>query len=374
MSKYSETPREILTRASAHGSLSVAELDLDLTAGALVLLAVMRGWRTIFNAYDPEADTIKTPPGGWHGILQCPQPSIARWSKELAEHGLIARDGCSHWALASVNPDRSQYLRVMLRPLLDPALRRNAGARLVWIALHRYLDYDGGMYCYPSHDTLAALSGRSVSNVKTALKILEQHGYLAMHWRKCSRSYRLHAGGDAPTKDELRERRAAARRTYPIQSEAYPIQAVDAGEAYPKQITHIQNSEGISNSGSAGISNSGCEAYPKQATTNRVTNRKRPIEVYQESLTNRNSTNREPREVRPAESGRELDPGPVGISEGKYRQAKPKPKPKPAPEHKPIKGDELEAERARQLAAIHKRMDEDQAEREAQALKQAANQ
>ena len=136
----------------------------------------------------------------------------------------------------------------------------------------RYVD------CYPSHDTLAALSGRSVSNGKTALKMAGTARLLsdALAQVLAVVSASDGAGGDAPTKDELRER-ASGQHGEHIQFRARHILCNSGcrclGEAYPKQITHILPAKAYPIQAP--------QAYPIQAVRH-IPNRLLPIELRTE--------------------------------------------------------------------------------------------
>lgn len=58
-----------------------------------------------------------------------------------------------------------------------------ATAKAVYIALGNYASEDNGFSCWPSLETIANVVGRSVQTVSTALKILQEGGWIARSHR-----------------------------------------------------------------------------------------------------------------------------------------------------------------------------------------------
>ena len=216
-SKYTETAREILSRPTAFAILPTNQLDHGLTEGALILLCIMRAWLRMFPA-DKSAGIVRTPRGGWHGIIGCHQSSVPRWCDQLTRRGFIDKHKNRYWRIVAANVADRKYIKVPLAPLLKPDVSRRG--KRAWIELHRYVDHKDGRQCFPTLATLARNLGRALSNVKRALRDLVTAGYLQRIWKMGVRISVLYPSGDA-----LKKARQFLKRTMSGQAHSDKVAA-----------------------------------------------------------------------------------------------------------------------------------------------------
>ena len=236
---YNESPREFLRQPGIYVLLPKKQLDQELTVGAISLLCLMRTWHDMSPDY-ASTNIVRTPPGGWHGIIGCPQPSVARWHAELRKRHFIAIGKNGNWWINDANPAGQKYVKIPLFPLLDRKLSRRA--KRIWMALQVYADFETGSRCFPSLRTLAKDTNLHVSNVKLAIRDLKNARYVRATWGRKSRVYELYASGDAPLSTGITN----PHPTYPNRTpQTYPNRTLRISQSHPPTyqnyaFTHIE--------------------------------------------------------------------------------------------------------------------------------------